>query len=246
MQTLTGKAEVLLEALPYIRRFNGKTFVVKYGGNAMIDEELQSSFAEDVALLKYVGINPVVVHGGGPQIDKMLEKLALESRFVRGMRVTDEATMDVVEMVLVGKINKQIVTRINRHGGHAVGLSGKDGQLLLARKMLAHEHGRKQVIMITDGEPTAHIEGNGTFFDYPPDPRTIEATLREVQRCTREQIRINTFMLEESPYLQEFVERMMRMNRGRTFITTPENLGDYVLVDFIEQRRQLVRGRRSA
>jgi acetylglutamate kinase len=136
MQTLTGKAEVLLEALPYIRRFNGKTFVVKYGGKAMVDEELQSSFAEDVALLKYVGINPVVVHGGGPQIDKMLEKLALESRFVRGMRVTDEATMDVVEMVLVGKINKQIVTRINRHGGHAVGLSGKDGQLLLARKML--------------------------------------------------------------------------------------------------------------
>ncbi len=136
MQTLTDKAEVLLEALPYIQRFNGKTFVVKYGGKAMVDEELQSSFAEDIALLKYVGINPVVVHGGGPQIDKMLEKLALESRFVRGMRVTDEATMDVVEMVLVGKINKQIVTRINRHGGHAVGLSGKDGQLLLARKML--------------------------------------------------------------------------------------------------------------
>ncbi|MET0151382.1 MAG: acetylglutamate kinase [Candidatus Binatia bacterium] len=136
MQTLTGKAEVLLEALPYIRRFNGKTFVVKYGGKAMVDEELQSSFAEDIALLKFVGINPVVVHGGGPQIDRMLEKLALESRFVRGMRVTDEATMDVVEMVLVGKINKQIVTRINRHGGDAVGLSGKDGQLLLARKMM--------------------------------------------------------------------------------------------------------------
>src|SRR4029079_13989758 len=116
MQTLTGKAEGLLEALPYIRRFNGSTFVVKYGGKAMVDEELQSSFAEDIALLKYLGINPVVVHGGGPQIDKMLEKLAIESRFVRGMRVTDEATMDVVEMVLVGKINKQIVTRINRHG----------------------------------------------------------------------------------------------------------------------------------
>ena len=91
--------------------------------------------------------------------------------------------------------------------------------------------------MITDGEPTAHIEGGGTFFDYPPDPRTIEATLREVQRCTRDGIRINTFMLEESPYLQQFVERMMRMNRGRTFITTPENLGDYVLVDFLDQRR---------
>ncbi|MDQ1466157.1 MAG: hypothetical protein QOH10_572 [Actinomycetota bacterium] len=109
--------------------------------------------------------------------------------------------------------------------------------LMLARKMLAHEHGRKQVIMITDGEPTAHIEGNGTFFDYPPDPRTIEATLREVQRCTREGIRINTFMLEESFYLREFVERMMRMNRGRAFFTTPETLGDYVLVDFLDQRR---------
>jgi len=135
-QNLTEKADILLEALPYIRRFYGKTFVFKYGGNAMIDEELQSSFAEDIALLSYVGINPVVVHGGGPQIDRMLERLALESRFVRGMRVTDEATMDVVEMVLGGKINKQIVTLINRHGGNAVGLSGKDGELLLARKML--------------------------------------------------------------------------------------------------------------
>jgi acetylglutamate kinase len=135
-ERLTEKAEILLEALPYIRRFNGKTFVIKYGGKAMIDVELQSSFAEDIALLKYVGINPVVVHGGGPQIDRMLERLALESRFVRGMRVTDEATMDVVEMVLGGKINKQIVTLINRHGGRAVGLSGKDGELLLARKML--------------------------------------------------------------------------------------------------------------
>ena len=136
MQSLTEKAEVLLEALPYIRRFNGTTFVIKYGGKAMIDEELQSSFAQDIALLKFVGINPVVVHGGGPQIDRMLEKLALESRFVRGMRVTDDATMDVVEMVLGGKINKQIVTLINQHGGNAVGLSGKDGELLLARKML--------------------------------------------------------------------------------------------------------------
>jgi acetylglutamate kinase len=136
IETFTEKAEILLEALPYIRRFNGKTFVIKYGGKAMIDAELQSSFAEDIALLKYVGINPVVVHGGGPQIDRMLDKLQIESRFVRGMRVTDEATMDVVEMVLGGKINKQIVTLINRHGGHAVGLSGKDGQLLLARKLL--------------------------------------------------------------------------------------------------------------
>src|SRR5436189_15289 len=111
-ERISEKAEVLLEALPYIRRFNGKTLVIKYGGHAMIDEGLQASFAEDIALLRYVGINPVVVHGGGPQIDRMLERLALQSRFVRGMRVTDEATMDVVEMVLGGKINQQIVTRI--------------------------------------------------------------------------------------------------------------------------------------
>ena len=129
------KAEVLLEALPYIRRFYGKTFVVKYGGAAMLDEELKSSFAKDVALLKFVGIDPVVVHGGGPQIDRTLERFAIETRFVRGMRVTDHATMDVVEMVLGGKINKEIVSLVNRHGGHAVGLSGKDGDLLLARKM---------------------------------------------------------------------------------------------------------------
>src|ERR1043166_7407298 len=128
-QSLTEKAEVLLEALPYIRRFNGTTFVIKYGGKAMIDAGLQSSFAQDIALLKFVGINPVVAKGGGPQIDRMLEKLALASRFVRGMRVTDEATMDVVEMVLGGKINKHIVTLINRHGGNAV-------ELLLARKLL--------------------------------------------------------------------------------------------------------------
>src|SRR5687767_13601689 len=107
MQRTIEKADVLLEALPYIRRFAGKTFVIKYGGNAMIEEELKSAFAEDVALLKFVGINPVVVHGGGPQIDRMLERLGVESRFVRGMRVTDEATMAVVEMVLGGQINKE-------------------------------------------------------------------------------------------------------------------------------------------
>jgi uncharacterized protein with von Willebrand factor type A (vWA) domain len=110
--------------------------------------------------------------------------------------------------------------------------------LLLARRMLAKQSGRKQIIMITDGEPTAHIEGGEAWFDYPPSPRTIELTLREVQRCTREAIRINTFMLEDSMYLREFVERMMRMNRGRAFFTTPETLGDYVLVDFLEERRR--------
>jgi len=124
-----------MEALPYIRRFYGKTFVVKYGGRAMVDEELKVSFAQDMVLLKYVGINPVVVHGGGPQIDQTLEKMGVSSRFVRGMRVTDPETIDVIEMVLVGKVNKEIVGLINHHGGMAVGLSGKDGGLILARKM---------------------------------------------------------------------------------------------------------------
>ena len=132
MQELIAKAEILLDALPYIRRFSGKTMVIKYGGHAMIDEELKESFAQDIVLLKFVGINPVIVHGGGPQIGSLLKQLGIESQFVRGMRVTDQQTMDVVEMVLVGKINKEIVSLINRHGGRAVGLSGKDGELILA------------------------------------------------------------------------------------------------------------------
>lgn len=135
MENFIGKAEVLMEALPYIRRFYGKTFVIKYGGNAMIDEELKTSFAQDVVLLKYVGINPVVVHGGGPQIDEVLDRMGITSRYVRGMRVTDPETIDIIEMVLVGKVNKEIVNLINQHGGMAVGLSGKDGGLILARKM---------------------------------------------------------------------------------------------------------------
>jgi acetylglutamate kinase len=135
MDDFIGKAEVLMEALPYIQRFYGKTFVIKYGGHAMENEELKQSFAQDIVLLKYVGINPVVVHGGGPQIDLVLEKMGITSRYVRGMRVTDQATLDIVEMVLVGKVNKEIVNLINRHGGLAVGLSGKDGGLILARKM---------------------------------------------------------------------------------------------------------------
>jgi len=128
------KADVLLEALPYIQRFAGKVMVVKYGGHAMENEELKDSFAQDVVLLKYVGMHPVIVHGGGPQIDAALNAQGVASRFVRGMRVTDAATMDVVEQVLVGKINKEIVTLLNRHGGRAVGLSGKDGELVVARK----------------------------------------------------------------------------------------------------------------
>jgi len=135
MENFIGKAEVLMEALPYFRRFYGKIFVIKYGGNAMIDEELKASFAQDIVLLKYVGINPVVVHGGGPQIDQTLQKMGITSRYVRGMRVTDPETLDIIEMVLVGKVNKEIVNLINQHGGMAVGLSGKDGGLILARKM---------------------------------------------------------------------------------------------------------------
>ena len=124
-----------MEALPYFQRFYGKTFVIKYGGHAMENEELKASFAQDIVLLKYVGINPVVVHGGGPQIDSVLEKMGITSRYVRGMRVTDQATLDIVEMVLVGKVNKEIVNLMNQHGGMAVGLSGKDGALILAKKM---------------------------------------------------------------------------------------------------------------
>ena len=128
-------AHVLTEAMPYIRRFRGKTIVIKYGGNAMVDETLKSGFARDVVLMKLVGINPVVVHGGGPQIGSLLEKIGKESRFVEGMRVTDSETMDVVEMVLGGLVNKDIVSLITRHGGRAVGLTGKDGDLIRARKM---------------------------------------------------------------------------------------------------------------
>jgi len=131
----TEVARVLGEALPYIRRFRGKTVVVKYGGNAMVDEQLKSGFARDIVLMRLVGINPVVVHGGGPQIGQVLEKIGKESRFVDGMRVTDSETMDVVEMVLGGLVNKDIVNLITRHGGRAVGLTGKDGDLIRARKL---------------------------------------------------------------------------------------------------------------
>jgi acetylglutamate kinase len=128
-------AQVLAEALPYIQRFRGKTVVIKYGGNAMVDETLKSGFARDIVMMKTVGINPVVVHGGGPQIGMLLEKIGKESRFVEGMRVTDSETMDVVEMVLGGLVNKEIVNLITHHGGRAVGLTGKDGDLIRARKL---------------------------------------------------------------------------------------------------------------
>ena len=130
------KVKVLAEALPYIQRFHGKTIVVKYGGNAMTEEKLKHSFASDIVLLKLVGINPVIVHGGGPQIDDQLKKVGKKGEFIQGMRVTDAETMDVVEMVLGGQVNTDIVNLINQHGGRAVGLSGTDGPLIRARRML--------------------------------------------------------------------------------------------------------------
>ncbi|HEY7531654.1 MAG TPA: acetylglutamate kinase [Nitrospiraceae bacterium] len=137
MDRLIKKANVLIEALPYIRTFRGKTIVIKYGGNAMTDNSLKERFAQDIVLLKYVGLNPVIVHGGGPQIDRMLTRLGIEAKFRHGVRVTDEATMEIVEMVLAGKINMEIVDLLNRHGGRAVGLSGKDGGLMLTRPLTA-------------------------------------------------------------------------------------------------------------
>ena len=136
MQTAIEKANILMESLPYIRKFANKTFVIKFGGNAMIDESLSHSFALDIILLSYVGIRPVVVHGGGPQIGGLMEKLGKQPEFIDGLRVTDQETMDIAEMVLTGSINKDIVSHINKNGGRAVGLSGKDGSLIMARKML--------------------------------------------------------------------------------------------------------------
>jgi acetylglutamate kinase len=150
VKDLIQRAEVLIEALPYIRRFHGKTIVIKYGGHAMTTEELRLSFAQDVVLLDLVGMNPVIVHGGGPQITELIGRLGLKSKFVRGMRVTDEATMEAAEMVLQ-RINKDIVAMISRYGGRAVGLSGKDGDLILSRKMrmmVRGENGRKSSLDI--------------------------------------------------------------------------------------------------
>jgi acetylglutamate kinase len=145
------KANILVEALPYIRRFYQKTIVVKYGGHAMVAEELKESFAKDIVLMKYIGINPVVVHGGGPQIGEMLRRIGKKCDFYEGMRITDEDTMDIVEMVLAGKVNKEIVSLINRQGGRAVGLSGKDGQLIEARKLqIVRDTGEDQPPEIID------------------------------------------------------------------------------------------------
>ncbi len=135
MEKLIEKAKTLIEAMPYIQTFRGRTFVIKYGGNAMIDESLKQGFASDVVLMRYIGINPVIVHGGGPQIGKTMERMGKKPTFISGQRVTDEETMDIVEMVLGGKVNKEIVNLINQAGGKAVGLTGKDGGLIQARKL---------------------------------------------------------------------------------------------------------------
>jgi acetylglutamate kinase len=151
MKNLINKAKVLVEALPYIRQFYEKTVVIKYGGSTMEEEKMKRSLALDVVLLKYIGINPVIVHGGGPQIGEMLTRVGKKSQFIEGMRVTDRETMDVVEMVLVGKVNKEIVSLINQQGGKAVGLSGKDGRLITAKKLkLTKSHGKDEVPEIID------------------------------------------------------------------------------------------------
>ncbi len=157
MERLVEKAETLMEALPYITKFRGKTFVIKYGGNAMAKADLKAAFAQDILLLKYIGINPVIVHGGGPQIGEVLKRMGLESKFVGGLRVTDKETMDVVEMVLGGLVNKNIVMLINKYaGGHirAVGLTGKDGGLIRAKKLDVEEYFKK----IGDFVPTELLD----------------------------------------------------------------------------------------
>ena len=161
------KAETLIESLPWLERFRGATIVVKYGGNAMIDDELKENFARDVVLLKLVGMNPVVVHGGGPQIDDLLKRVGKKGEFVQGMRVTDAETMDVVEMVLGGQVNKEIVNLINQHGGHAVGLTGKDGAFIRAKKMLVRGPG--------DSDEKIDIGQVGEVEAI--DPRIIETLL---------------------------------------------------------------------
>jgi acetylglutamate kinase len=152
MEKLIEKAMILIEAMPYMQAFRGKTFVIKYGGNAMIDEKLKHSFAQDVVLLRFIGINPVIVHGGGPQIGFTMERMGKKPTFVAGQRVTDEETMDIVEMVLGGKVNKEIVNLINQAGGRAVGLTGKDGGLIQAKKLKmtkrSEETGETEIIDI--------------------------------------------------------------------------------------------------
>ena len=155
---LDNTADILIEALPYIQRLDKKTVVIKFGGNAMVDEELKSSFAQDIVLLKQVGVNPVIVHGGGPQIGQLLERVGKESKFFEGMRVTDSETMDIVQMVLGGLVNKEIVSLINKHGGRAVGLTGKDGGLINARRLELPSNKNRQSSEIIDLGHVGEVE----------------------------------------------------------------------------------------
>lgn len=164
MSNLHDKAQILVEALPYIRAFFGKTIVIKYGGAAMTEKALKTQFAEDVVLMKYVGMNPVIVHGGGPQISGMMKRLGKEPKFVKGVRVTDAETMEIVEMVLGGTINKEIVSLINRHGGKGVGLTGKDGALIQAKPMRGEEEmGQVGDVKTIDPQIIKTLEG-GRFI----------------------------------------------------------------------------------
>ena len=178
MDELIKKANVLVEALPYIRAFAGKTIVIKYGGKAMTDPSLKDGFATDVVLLKYVGLNPIVVHGGGPQIDQMLKRLAIEPKFRQGVRVTDAATMEVVEMVLGGTINKEIASLISRHGAKAFGLSGKDGGLILAKPLTKADWARK---IGADLEGWPEEEDYGLVGDVQAVDPSIILTLQATQ-----------------------------------------------------------------
>jgi len=176
MDELIKKANVLVEALPYIRAFAGKTIVIKYGGKAMTDPSLKDGFATDVVLLKYVGLNPVVVHGGGPQIDQMLKRLAIEPKFRQGVRVTDAATMEIVEMVLGGTINKEIASLISRHGAKAVGLSGKDGGLIQAKPFTKADWAKK---LGTDLNSWAEGEDYGLVGDVQAVDASILKNLQD-------------------------------------------------------------------
>lgn len=172
MESPLQKAKILVEALPYMKRFFGKRMVVKFGGHAMVEEQLKRSFAMDVILMKAIGLHPVVVHGGGPQIGETLRRMGKESRFYQGMRITDQETMDVVEMVLVGKVNKEIVGLINREGGRAVGLSGKDGALITARKLLLESNKEQE-------EPSEIIDLGRVGEVASVNPEVILALERE-------------------------------------------------------------------
>lgn len=172
MEKLIDKAKVLVEALPYIRRFYNKTIVIKYGGSSMEEETVRRNFALDVVLLKFIGIHPVIVHGGGPQISDMLKRIGKKSQFIEGMRVTDDETMDIVEMVLVGKVNKELVKLINHQGGKAVGLSGKDGQLIVGRRLkLTRSQGLDQPPEIIDIGQVGEVKAI--------HPGVVEALMKE-------------------------------------------------------------------